>query len=227
MKRLLIVLFALVVLGASPALAHVTVTPSEVPEGGFATLTFRVPNESESASTISLEVVFPEAAPFRSVSVKPTPGWTHEVTRAGDTVTAITWEGGEIRPGEFQEFDISVGPIPEVDVLEFKAVQTYDDGEVARWIDPVVHGEAEPDHPAPSARVLADDGDDEGEGGGGHGGGESEASSESATAAADVDPDDDAEHGTDTATFVALLVAGVALAAAVAALAMARNRVPQ
>jgi uncharacterized protein YcnI len=149
----------------------------------------------------------PEAAPFESVSVRPTPGWTVTIDRDGDTVRGITWEGGEIAPGEFQEFDISVGPVPDVDVLEFKAVQTYSDGEVVRWIDPV-DGEEEPEHPAPTATVV--DGEDDG----GHG-----------VAASGADGDDGVD-GTDPVAFAALLLAGLALIAAVAALVFARVRQP-
>jgi hypothetical protein len=41
--------------------------------------------------------------------------------------------------------------------LVFKAVQTYDNGDVVRWIDTSTPGGAEPDHPAPTVtlRVAA------------------------------------------------------------------------
>ena len=207
MKRTIGLAFALVLLAATPAFGHVSVNPAEVAEGGFVKLTFRVPNESDTESTTGLEIVLPETATFGSVSVKPTPGWQATVARDGDTVTGVTWAGGEIKPGEFQEFDISVGPVPEVDVLEFKALQTYSDGEVVRWIDPVVEGEEEPEHPAPTAVVVEGTGDDHGE-------------------AAVTDTGDDGEDGTEPAAFAALLIAGVALVAAVAALIFARKRPP-
>lgn len=222
MKKVLGLAALLVLLTAAPALAHVTVNPSEVAAGDFTKLTFRVPNESDTASTVGLEVVFPEAAPFQFVSVRPTAGWTHTVAQTDEAITSITWEGGEIAPGEFQEFEISLGPVPEVGKLEFKALQTYSDGEVARWIDPVVEGEDEPDFPAPTVTVTDGEGD-----GDAHGGGDGEDEDGVASAAADVDPDDDAEHGTDTVAFIALFVGGVALVAAVAALVMARQRIPQ
>ena len=48
---------ALVVLamGAAPALAHVTVNPSEATKGEFARLAFQVPNESETADTVKVD----------------------------------------------------------------------------------------------------------------------------------------------------------------------------
>jgi hypothetical protein len=36
-----------------------------------------------------------------------------------------------------------------VNQLQFKASQTYSDGEVVQWIEPTVKGGAEPAHPAP------------------------------------------------------------------------------
>jgi uncharacterized protein YcnI len=209
MRRAVVLAFALLLASAGPAFAHVTVNPSEVTQGRFTKLTFRVPNESDTERTTALEIVLPEAAPFRSVSVKPVPGWIVTVERDGDdSVTGITWAGGEIGPGEFQEFDISVGPVPDVDVLEFKALQTYSDGEVVRWIDSVVDGEEEPEHPAPRATVI-------GASGGSHG----EATSSS-------DGDDDGADGTEPAAFAALVLAGAALVAALAALIFARRRPP-
>ncbi len=67
---------ALIVASALPAAAHVTVNPKEATVGGYAKLTFRVPNEKQDASTVKLEVALPEEAAFASVSVKPVPGWT-------------------------------------------------------------------------------------------------------------------------------------------------------
>ena len=46
MKKVIALVVALVVLGAAPAVAHVTVTPGEVAAGSYVKLTFRVPNES-------------------------------------------------------------------------------------------------------------------------------------------------------------------------------------
>jgi uncharacterized protein YcnI len=159
---------------AGAASAHVTANPESLPAGGFAVITFRVPTESSTASTTKLEVTLPADAPFGFVSVKPVPGWTHteetakldkpittddgEVT---DYTSKITWEGGKIAPGEFQEFDVSVGPVPDVSTLVFKAVQTYDNGDVVRWIEEPTSSGEEPEHPAPTITVTkASDGGD-------------------------------------------------------------------
>jgi uncharacterized protein YcnI len=160
----------------APAAAHVTVTPATVTAGGRATLTFKVPNESSDARTTQLEVFFPESAAPLSVSLRPVPDWTATIqrrslpaapasARAGEeghaamdseTVTGIVWRSQTgIGVGEFQTFDVAVGPLPkEPTSLVFKAVQTYSDGEVVRWIDVASEGGPRPAHPAMVVSVV-------------------------------------------------------------------------
>jgi uncharacterized protein YcnI len=154
---------------APAAWAHVTVNPNEAPKGGFTKISFRVPNERDNSGTTKLEVSFPPDHPIASVSVRPLPGWTYTVTNEklaqpiksddGDVteaVSKITWTGGPIKPGEFQEFDVSLGPLPtDVDQLVFKALQTYASGEVVRWIEEAQPGAAEPANPAPVLKLTA------------------------------------------------------------------------
>jgi uncharacterized protein YcnI len=159
---------------AGPASAHVTVNPSSATQGGYAKLAFRVPNERPDASTVSLEVNIPPDAPIASVSVKPLTGWTAAVTR-GKLATPIKTDDGEItegvqkivwtagpdaaiKPGEFQEFEISAGPLPEVDQIIFKSLQTYSSGEIVRWIDEPKAG-VEVEHPAPTLKLAKGTGD--------------------------------------------------------------------
>jgi uncharacterized protein YcnI len=151
----------LVLLIAVPASAHVTIQPPTATRGGFATEAFQVPNERSDANTVKLEVEFPADHPIAFVSVEPVPGWTVKVEKStlakpiksddGDVteaVSKITWSGGQILPGNFQRFPVSMGPLPDVASLEFKAAQTYSNGEVVRWVEPRTGG-AEPEHPAP------------------------------------------------------------------------------
>lgn len=160
---------------ALPAFAHVTVNPDEAEQGGYAKLTFRVPNESETASTVKVQVSLPTDTPFASARVKPHPGWTVEATKSklpkpvktGDfnlteAVTSITWTAGpgsEIKPGEFEEFDISVGPLPEKASIAFPATQTYSDKSVVKWNQPVKAGAEEPEKPAPTLTLVKGEGD--------------------------------------------------------------------
>ncbi len=165
---------ALGVLGfAGAAQAHVTVNPRDAAQGGYARIAFRVPTESDTASTTKLEVALPADQPIASVSTMPVPGWTATTatsklaspvkTDDGDTVTEtvtkITWTANSadtaIKPGQFQEFPVSLGPLPKTDKLVFKALQSYSDGDVVRWIDDTVQGQPEPQHPAPVLKLAA------------------------------------------------------------------------
>ena len=158
---------------APMASAHVTVNPGEAPKGGFAALSFRVPNERDDAGTTSLEVNLPEDYPIANVSVRPKAGWTYQVEKrtldtpidnfgeqVTEVVSKITWTGGTINPGEFDEFEVSVGPLPDdTDMIGFPSIQTYASGEVVRWIDEVKEGEEEPEHPVPTLKLVESNGD--------------------------------------------------------------------
>ncbi|MDP9799720.1 uncharacterized protein YcnI [Catenuloplanes nepalensis] len=157
---------------AGPASAHVTVNPREATQGGYAKVDFRVPNESDTESTTKVEIFLPEDAPIGSVSTKPVPGWTVAIEKGApatpvtahgaeiaEVVKKITWtaadENSRITPGTFQEFPVSLGPLPETGQLVFKALQTYSDGEIVRWIDEPVAGGEEPESPAPVLTLTA------------------------------------------------------------------------
>ncbi|HEX4688716.1 MAG TPA: YcnI family protein [Nocardioides sp.] len=160
------------VLVAAPGWAHVTVNPDTATQGGYTALSFRVPTESDSASTTKVQVFLPQDHPLASVSVKPHPGWHAKVVTkklatplstddgpVTEGVFSVTWtpDGRQhaIAPGEYDEFDISVGPLPDVSSLTFKALQTYSDGTVVRWIDPpAAEGQPEPEHPAPTLTLV-------------------------------------------------------------------------
>ncbi len=219
---------ATAVLGlAGPASAHVTINPKEATQGGYGRFAFRVPNESDAASTVKVEVVLPENAPVGSVSTMPVPGWTVQVekrkvdppievhgSQLTEAVAKLTWTAsanGGVKPGEFQEFPVSMGPLPQVDQMVFKVLQTYSDGEVARWIEEPTPGGPEPEHPAPVLTLTAASA--------------SAAPAANAPAAAPVASggDDDSDGGAGTALGVAGLVAGLA-GLALGGLAFLRTR---
>ena len=106
--------------------------------------------------------------------MQPVAGWTIVVakkplttpvtTDEGDTleegVNTITWtaaSGGGIKPGNFQQFLVSVGLPSEGDVLLFPTVQTYSDGTTVQWIQTSTPGGAEPEHQAPSLTLTEGD----------------------------------------------------------------------
>jgi uncharacterized protein YcnI len=210
-KKLLAGLFV-TVLGlaaiASIAGAHVTANPGEAAPGGFAKISFRVPNERPDSATIRLELKMPEDHPIGSVSVRPVPGWDVDVQprtldepievfgeEQSEVVDTITWSGGEIAPGQFEEFDVSMGPLPEdAESLLFPTIQVYDNGEEVAWIEETPEGGEEPEHPAPMVVLTGapeddhseEEGEEEGTGDGEEDGGE-EGGGEVASAGATTD----------------------------------------
>lgn len=154
---------------AAPAAAHVTVQPEQVKGGGFAVVAFRVPNERDAASTTRVQVLLPEDQPVGSVSTTPVPGWrVVTATRAleepiemfGEEVTEVvsevTWSatGKGVGPGEFEDFELSLGPLPESGDMVFSAIQKYSSGEKVAWNEVAVDGTTEPEHPAPVLTVA-------------------------------------------------------------------------
>lgn len=164
---------ALLALGLEAASAHVTVTPDATDEGGYTELHFKVPSESKTAATTRIKVDLPTTSPFTSVRVKPVPGWTAEITKGklpqpvtaeGATITeaplSVTWTASDaqsqLTADQYQTFSLSVGRLPKSGTtLLLPAEQTYSDGTVRNWDDPVVEGQAEPEDPAPSFTTTA------------------------------------------------------------------------
>ncbi|MEU9332984.1 YcnI family protein [Streptomyces sp. NPDC048290] len=230
---------AAVVVLASPALAHVSVQPDgTAAQGGYAVVDFKVPNERDDASTTKLEVNFPAEHPLSSVLPQPVPGWTAKVTKSTldkpidahgqqitEAVTKVTWTatGKGIEPGFFQKFPVSVGALPDTtDELVFKALQTYSNDEVVRWIEVPQEGQEEPDYPAPVLALSPATGDHHGSGSGsgagsGSGSGSDGASAEpAADAAAASAASEESGDSTDTTARVLGLVGIVVGAAGVA-----------
>jgi uncharacterized protein YcnI len=216
------------------ASAHVTLQPTEAAAGDFTVLDVRVPNERDDAVTTKVDVQLP--AGFVFASYQPVPGWSTQVkmeklakpiTSHGEEITEqvgqMTWAAESdqtgIQPGQFQDFPISVQiPGEAGDTLTFKALQTYDDGEVVRWI-----GAPESEHPAPQVLVTAAEEDH-------HGGAaaeEGEASAET-TAAASGGSGDSGGDGGDSASkglgIAALVVGALGLLAGGTALVVSRRR---
>jgi periplasmic copper chaperone A len=169
----LVAIVGLLITGLGVASAHVSVSSPDATQGGFGKIVFRVPNESDTASTVKLRIQLPTDTPFASVSTEPIPGWSTTLTRTALNPPQKDDDGNEISeavsvvefaadpgnpgigPGQFQEFSLSVGPFPDAKTLSFAAVQSYSDGTETAWIDPTVQGQPEPDHPAPTLTVGA------------------------------------------------------------------------
>ena len=158
---------AAVLLFAGPALAHITVTPDSVPAGSTDVLTFHVPNEEAHADTVKVDVQIPTNHPIAQFLVQPVPGWTFTVKNVtlakpivtddgsfSQAVSEVIWSGGRISPGQFQSFTISADPMPTGErQVAFKAIQTYSNGDVVRWIDLPQPGQPDPAHPGPGSHA--------------------------------------------------------------------------
>lgn len=123
--------------------AHVTIQPNEAPAGAFFRFVIRVPNERDVPTT-KVRVKFPENLIF--TSFQPKEGWDRKVemkkldepieafgSKIDEVVGSVTFSGGSIGVGEFDEFGFSVRVPEEPGDLEFKAFQTYQGGEVVEW----------------------------------------------------------------------------------------------
>ncbi|WP_354700166.1 putative protein YcnI [Paraconexibacter sp. AEG42_29] len=234
-------LAALAVLAtAGPAAAHVTVQPDTATAGEYTVIDVRVPNESDEASTKTIALQMPPG--FAAASFQPVPGWEVTVKKEKlatpietddgqitEGVTQVTWTGGRIPPGGFQDFPLSVLMPDKAQTLTFKAVQTYTDGEVSRWI-----GAPDSDEPAPTVKLTTAAAGEEA----GHGGGEDHAAAatggedaepaaaaEGSAAAADEGHEEKAsEHETDGLAVAALIVGGLGVLLGAAGLASGRRR---
>ncbi|MCV7014973.1 YcnI family protein [Mycolicibacterium madagascariense] len=208
---------------AAPALAHVEVSGTDATQGGYGVATFRVPSESDTASTTELRVTLPDDTPILSASVQPMPGWTATVTKKklatpqkdddGNTVTdyvsVVDWKAttpqAAIPPNQFDEFNLSLGPLPKAASVSFPAQQFYSDGSVVNWNEKAAQGQPEPDHPAPMLTLTSD--------------------SDTATAPASAAPAAPAAASAPTwPGIVALVVAVVAVLLGLANLALLRRK---
>jgi uncharacterized protein len=148
------------------ASAHVTIQPPQVVAGTSTVLTVRVPNERDDASTVKVDVRLPPG--FVSASWEALPGWTVRAVKQklatpirtddgpideqiGEIVWTASSEKTGIEPGEFRDFPLSVlVPGKAGQTLTFKALQTYSNGEVVRWI-----GAPDAEEPAPQLKLTA------------------------------------------------------------------------
>jgi periplasmic copper chaperone A len=225
---------ALLAIPATAAQAHVTLQPKTAPAGGYVVEDVRVPNETDDAVTTKVVVQFPDG--FADASYQALPGWSVKVLKEQlatpvktddgeitEGVKTITWtaqsKADGIAPGQFQDFPVSVQiPGQAGDTLTFKALQTYSDGTVARWI-----GAPDADKPAPQVQVTAAADTHAASAPAGSTGTattEDTAAPASATPAAAVTSSDDS----NTLAIVALVVGALGLVAGGAGLASARRR---
>jgi uncharacterized protein YcnI len=138
---------------------------ADAPCGGEAAqASFGVPSESATATTVKVTVNLPLTSQFGEVLVRSMPGWTVSTTHTKQpatvkvggftcdrAATAATWSaqaGSAIAVGQFQDFEILIGPLPDRPCVQFTADQFYSDGSVVKWDQPTPAAAIEPGHPA-------------------------------------------------------------------------------
>lgn len=226
---------AALALSAGTASAHVTVQPKTATPGDYTVVDVRVPNETDNADTVRVDLQLPPG--FASVSYQQVPGWRVKVRTeklatpiqtddgpVDEGVAQVTWTGdrrqGKIPPGAFQDFPLSIlvpGKVGQS--LTFKALQHYSDGETVRWI-----GAPSSEHPAPTVKLVAAD---EGAGAGhaaagASGGGTATAGTAAATSAHDSGGGDDGND--DGLAIAALIVGALGVLLGAAGFAVGRRR---
>ena len=141
----LLVAAALALVTATAALAHIEVEADPAQAGAAnATLSFSAEGESTTAGIAKLEVISPEGFDAAGTQLASGPqGWTLSVTDRGFVVS-----GPALPPSEDLDVVVRVRKLPDAATSEFKALVTYSDGHVDRWIQLRQAGAPEPDMPA-------------------------------------------------------------------------------
>jgi periplasmic copper chaperone A len=168
--RTIMLAAAALLLAPAAADAHVLVIPETAPQGAEMRLDVRVPNERDDAATTKVDLQLPPG--FAEASYQPVPGWNVKVTHVKlnppvqtddgpitEGVGRITWtaksKADGIPVGGFQDFGLEVLiPGKAGSTLTFKALQTYGNGTVVRWI-----GAKDSDTPAPTVKVTSASGE--------------------------------------------------------------------
>ena len=150
------------------AQAHVSVQPGTAEGGGFSVVAFRVPNERDDASTTRVRVLLPRETPIGFVQTTAMPGWNVatktrklatplnvEGEKLDTVVSQVTWTAtnGGVRPGQYEDFDLSLGQLPDKGKMVFNAQQTYSDGAKVNWNEVSADPSVEPEHPAPTLTI--------------------------------------------------------------------------
>jgi uncharacterized protein YcnI len=133
---------------AGPALAHVQVRPTLVAPGDPVLFEVIVPGERDEPTVEVTLQVPPDVIPF---SFEDAPGWERTLNEGSDgSIETITWRG-ELAPDGFARFSFLASTPEKEGEIVWKALQTYEGGEVVRWI-----GAADSDNPAAVTKVSND-----------------------------------------------------------------------
>lgn len=137
MKKIISIVLSLTLLffvTAPQTFAHVVVKPAEVGVGVRQNFVMSVPTEEETPTT-QLRLIIPEG--LKSVRPNVKPGWTIQLIKSGEgeniRISEIIWSGGSIPAEQRDEFIFSAQVPAEATAINWKAYQTYADGQVVVW----------------------------------------------------------------------------------------------
>jgi uncharacterized protein YcnI len=218
------IITGVVALMAGPAFAHVEIErDGDVSNEGLVVAILKVPNEETDAGTNKIALVFPATPGLTTAQPQLIDGWTFNVEKdAAGNVTQVVWTGGPLTGDAEIELPLTIGTIPDgTATVDFKALQTYDNGTEVRWIEPTPAGGEEPEHPAPVLTVTGDAPEDHDEAATTDtGGGVANADDHTATTTSEEHSDDD---GMSTGVIIAIVV-GVVIVLALLAWVLSRSR---
>ena len=165
----LLVSAAVALIFSPSAAAHVDATLDGTGPGGFGVVTLGVPTEAGKPPTTKVEVRIPEETPLRTVRAEPVAGWTLDIqkrkidpplrkddgTPVNEVVSTVTWTaapGGGVPQGQFQEFALYLGPMPDADTFALPTTQTFSDGSSEAWTEQNTGGD-KPKFPVPTVTI--------------------------------------------------------------------------
>jgi uncharacterized protein len=188
----LVVCSAALILFPLVAGAHVEIEADGAPTDGVVNVTVVAENECPDGGQLTdVELDFPASPELTTATPEAADGWTAAVTKAADgqAVEKIVWTNTGQVDGD-GTFPIELGTIPDgQETIDFKALDTCDNGEVTRWVEPGENSE----HPAPVLALQSS------------GGG---TDTTTTTKAADTTSDDDSNTGLIIGIIAAVVVVG-------------------
>ena len=154
---------------SSPAAAHVNaVLDGTAAPGDYAMITLRVPTESGTVATTKVEMRIPDDVVLKTVLVEPVPGWRIDTTKKkippiieddGDQVTevvdSVAWTatGPGVPLGQFVQFGLDVGPLPDISTLALPTVQIFSDGTKREFTETTTEENPDPESPEPTVTI--------------------------------------------------------------------------
>jgi uncharacterized protein YcnI len=132
---------------AAPAAAHIQVRPAHAAPGDPVLWTVLVPSEQETG-TRQVELAVPKGV--LAFSYEDAAGWTRRLRMSADgSVRSIVWRGRTSADG-LATFRFLASTPERPGTVAWKAIQTYRDGALVRWI-----GSAGSEYPASITTVSA------------------------------------------------------------------------